>query len=141
MKFHILAYGAYMVNASGCVECHTQTDDKGQIIKEVTFAGGRAFPFADGSVVRSANLTQDMETGIGGWSNEMFVQKFKVYADSAYVAPSVAPGEFKYWMPWTTYGKMETDDLKAIYAYLKTVQLISNKVVMFTPVPAAPPAN
>ncbi len=131
-KSDILAYGAYMTNASGCVECHTQID-KGVIIKEVSFAGGREFGFPDGSVLRSSNLTSDKQTGIGQWTEEMFVQKFKVYADSSYVPPQVGPGEFNSIMPWTMYGQMETDDLKAIYAYLKTVAPISNKVVKFTP--------
>ncbi|MBL7846833.1 MAG: c-type cytochrome [Cyclobacteriaceae bacterium] len=132
-KTDILAYGAYMTNASGCVECHTQVDGKGQIMKEVSFAGGREFIFPDGSVVRSANLTQDMESGIGQWTEDMFVQKFKVYADSTYQAPKVEPGGFNSMMPWTMYGHMETEDLKAIYAYLKTIAPISNKVTKFTP--------
>jgi len=132
-KSDILAYGAYMTNASGCVECHTQVNDKGQILKEVSFAGGREFLFPDGSIVRTANLTQDMETGIGQWTEDMFVQKFKVYADSSYVVPEVEKGGFQSMMPWTMYGQMETDDLKAIYAYLKTIQPVPNRVVKFTP--------
>lgn len=131
-KSDVIAYGAYMTNASGCIECHTQVD-KGVIIKEVAFAGGREFMYPDHSVVRSANLTSDKETGIGQWTEEMFVQKFKVYGDSSYVPPPVGPGEFNSMMPWTMYGQMETDDLKAIYAYLRTIEPISNKVVKFTP--------
>ncbi len=131
-KTDILAYGAYMTNASGCVECHTQVNDKGQIMKEVSFGGGREFVFPDGSIVRTANLTQDMESGIGQWTEDMFVQKFKVYADSSYVVPDVEQGAFQSVMPWTMYGHMEVDDLKAIYAYLKTIQPIENRVVKFT---------
>ncbi len=131
-KTDFLAYGAYMTNASGCVECHTQLNDKGQIIKEVSFGGGREFKFPDGSVVRSGNLTQDMGTGIGQWTEDMFLSKFRVYGDSSYVAPDVAGGEFNSMMPWTMYSRMETDDLKAIYTFLKTVKPIENKVVKFT---------
>lgn len=131
-KSDILAYGAYMANASGCVECHTQVDGKGVIIREVAFSGGREFMFPDKSIVRSTNLTSDMATGLGQWTEEMFVQKFKVYGDSAYVTPKVAPGEFNSIMPWTMYGLMETEDLKAIYTYLKTIAPISNPVVKFT---------
>ena len=36
-------------------------------------------------------------------------------------------------MPWTMYGGMKESDLKAIYAYLKTVEPISNQVVKFSP--------
>ena len=129
----ILAYGAYMVNASGCVECHTQVDGKGVILPEVAFAGGREFLFPDKSILRSSNLTTDQETGIGAWTEEMFLAKFKVYGDSSYVPPAVAPGEFNSIMPWTMYGHMKTSDLKAIYAYLKSIAPISNKVEKFTP--------
>ncbi|HRI80109.1 MAG TPA: c-type cytochrome [Cyclobacteriaceae bacterium] len=131
-KSDVLAYGSYLTNASGCVECHTQVD-KGQIIKEVSYGGGREFAFPDGSVVRSSNISPDNNTGIGKWTEEMFVARFKVYADSSYENPVVAPGEFNSIMPWTMYGKMERDDLAAIFAYLKTVKPIENTVVKFTP--------
>jgi mono/diheme cytochrome c family protein len=131
-KTDMLAYGAYMVNAAACIECHTKVD-KGQIIPDLAFGGGRDFKFPDGSVVMSANITPDKETGIGSWTEDMFIQRFKSYADSAYTPPSVAMGEFNTIMPWTMYGKMERDDLAAIYAYLRTVNPISNSVVKYTP--------
>jgi hypothetical protein len=129
-KTDLLAYGAYMTNAAGCAECHTQVD-KGQIIPEVMFGGGREFQFPDGSTVVSSNISTDKETGIGSWSKEVFVQRFKAYADSTYVSENVAAGEFNTVMPWTMYGQMESDDLEAIYTYLKTVAPISNTVVKF----------
>ena len=127
-----LAYGGYMANSSGCVECHTDVD-KGQIIPELSFAGGRAFGFPDGSVVRSSNITPDKETGIGGWTREQFVARFKAYADSAYVIPSVNPGEFNTIMPWTMYAQMKEEDLSAIFTYLQSVKPIANAVTKFTP--------
>jgi mono/diheme cytochrome c family protein len=133
----ILAYGAYLVNASGCAECHTQIDGKGVIIPEVAFAGGREFMFPDKSVLRSSNLTSDGETGIGTWTEELFLTKFKIYGDSTYVPPKVVPGEYNSVMPWTMYGHMKTSDLKAIFAYLKTIAPISNKVQKFKPAMAS----
>jgi len=130
-KTDLIAYGAYMTNAAGCAECHTQVD-KGQVIPELMFGGGRDFKFPDGSVVRSANISPDKETGIGSWTREMFISKFKAYADSTYVPVEVAPGEFNSIMPWTMYGQMDEEDLTAIYAYLQTVNPISNSVVKFT---------
>ena len=127
-----IAYGAYMINATACVECHTQVD-KGQIIPELKFGGGREFPFADGSVVRSSNITSDDETGIGKWTEELFIQKFKAYADSNYVSEKINAGEFNSYMPWTMYAQMERDDLTAIFRYLKSIKPISNKVTKFTP--------
>ena len=130
-KTDLLAYGKYITNASGCIECHTK-EDKGQIIPELAFGGGREFKFPDGTVLRSVNITPD-KTGLGDWTEETFVQRFKMYADSAYVVPSVQPGEFNSIMPWVMYAEMEEDDLKAIYAYLRTVKPIENIVERFTP--------
>jgi mono/diheme cytochrome c family protein len=125
-----IAYGAYMTNAAGCIECHTDVKG-GQIIAEMAFSGGRAFQFPDGSVVRSTNLTPHA-TGLALWTEEMFVKRFKQYADSAYTIPTVGPGEFNTVMPWTMYGQMNEEDLKAIFAYLKTVKPIENIVERFT---------
>ncbi len=126
-----IAYGAYMINASGCVECHTKVE-KGRIIPELSFSGGREFAFADGSMVRSSNITPDVESGIGKWTEEMFIQKFKVFSDSSYVPEKVKPGEFNSWMPWVMYSGMDREDLAAIFHYLKSVKPISNKVEKFT---------
>lgn len=126
----LLAYGSYMVNASGCIECHTQVN-KGIIIPDLAFSGGREFLFPDGSAVRSTNITPDEETGIGKWTKEAFIQRFKLFTDSSYVLPAVNPGEFNSYMPWTMYARMSKQDLGAIYTYLKTVKPISNKVVKF----------
>lgn len=126
-----IAYGKYMTNASACIECHTDVKD-GQIIPELAFAGGRAFQFPDGATVRSMNITPH-KTGIGSWTEEMFVQRFKMYADTAYVLPGVKSGDFNSIMPWTMYAHMEEDDLKAIFAYLKTVNPLENSVERFTP--------
>lgn len=127
-----VAYGAYLVNASGCIECHTQVTPQGVIIPELAFSGGRSFPFPDGSVVTTANLTQCPDTGIGNWDEATFVARFKQYADSGYVNPKVNPGEFNTIMPWTMYAGMKEEDLKAIFAYLKTIAPIKNEVIKFT---------
>ena len=130
-----LANGAYLVNAGGCIECHTYAE-KGQIDRTMAFAGGRAFQMPDGSTVTSSNITPDQETGIGNFSKEAFIQRFKMYADSAYTPPPVAAGDFNTIMPWTMYATMTTEDLGAIYTFLRTVTPIKNKVEKFTPAPA-----
>ncbi|GIL21496.1 MAG: hypothetical protein BroJett042_00090 [Bacteroidota bacterium] len=128
----MLAYGAYMTNASGCIECHTPVD-KGQIIQDMAFGGGRGFQFPDGSIVYSSNISPDTQTGIGSWTKETFIKRFKAYADSTYVPEKVAPGAFNTIMPWTMYGAMTEQDLGAIYTYLKSVKPISNSVTRFKP--------
>src|SRR5450432_582860 len=131
-----LAYGKYMVNASSCIECHTRVS-KGQIIQDLAFSGGREFMMADGSIVRSANLTPDAATGIGSWTKEMFMNKFKAYSDSSYHPRTVAAGEFNSIMPWRMYGRMKPEDLEAIYKYITSVKAINNKVAKFTQAVAA----
>ncbi|MDF2159143.1 c-type cytochrome [Algoriphagus sp. CAU 1675] len=126
-----VAYGGYLLNAAGCMECHTQADPQGMIIPELALSGGRSFQMPGGTV-NSSNITPDPETGIGNWNEAAFVARFKQYVDSGYVAPKVAPGEFNSIMPWIMYAGMKEDDLKAIYAYLKTVKPIKNEVVRFT---------
>jgi hypothetical protein len=125
-----LAYGQYLVNAAACMECHTPVN-KGQIISELAFSGGREFPYYK-TVVRSSNITPDRETGIGKWTPEAFVRQFKAYADSSYVAPTVKYNAYNTVMPWMMYATMTEQDLRAISAYLKTVKPISNEVVKFT---------
>lgn len=124
-----LAYGQYLVNASSCIDCHTQVE-KGQIIPELAYGGGREFAMP-GGLLRSSNITPDAATGIGAWTKEVFVQKFKVYADSSYKSPDVKPGEFNSIMPWKMYSGMTEEDLSAIYTYLKSVKPVSNKVEKF----------
>jgi len=126
-----LAYGKYMVNACACMECHTKVD-KGQIIPALAFSGGREFIFPDGSVVRSANITPDEETGIGNWNEDAFINRFKTYADSSYTPPAVEKGAFQSIMPWLMYSHMTREDLSAIYAYIRSLQPIRNSVVKFT---------
>ena len=131
-KSDVVNYGKYLVNAASCVECHTQFE-KGSLVAGTEFGGGREFPFPDGSVVRSANISSDENTGIGGWDEETFVSLFKAHSDSATLATKLNPGDFNSIMPWTMYGKMQEEDLKAIFAYLKTVAPFKNEVVKFTP--------
>ncbi len=125
-----LAYGAYMTTASACIECHTPVKH-GQIIPELAYSGGREFLFPDGSVVRSANLTPDNATGIGGWTEDRFISRFKSYADSNYVLPAARPGNFNTVMPWTQYARMKKEDLAAIYHYLRQMPSIRNPVEKF----------
>jgi mono/diheme cytochrome c family protein len=127
-----VAYGAYMINAAVCIECHTQVSPDGVIIPEKAFSGGRDFIFPDGSKVTSSNLTPCPDTGIGNWTEEKFLARFKQYTDSGYVTPKVKQGEFNTIMPWTMYAGMKEEDLKAIYAYLKTLKPITNEVIKFT---------
>jgi len=135
-KTDVVNYGKYIVNAAACKECHTQFA-KGKLVAGTEFGGGREFPFPDGSKVRSGNITPDNATGIGNWTEETFIALFHARSDSATLATKLKPGEFNSLMPWTMYGKMHDEDLKAIYAYLKTIVPLNNKVQKYSPAVAA----
>jgi mono/diheme cytochrome c family protein len=130
----LVNYGKYLTNAASCIDCHTPFE-KGSLIAGKEFGGGREFPFPDGSIVRSANISSDQETGIGGWDAETFVSIFQAHSDSATLNTKLNPGEFNSIMPWTMFGKMKEDDLNAIFAYLKTVPAIKNEVIKYTAAP------
>jgi hypothetical protein len=127
-----LAYGKYLVNAVGCIECHTQ-NEKGQHLPGMDFAGGLKFQFPNNDIIRSANITPDLETGIGSWTKEAFIQRFKSYVDST-GAPKLIPTpehQKNTIMPWTALGGMTEEDLAAIYTYMRTVTPVKNKVETF----------
>ena len=129
-KTDTLAYGKYMFTASLCSKCHTPAE-KGKDIEGKFLAGGFEFPFPDGSMVRSSNITPDKETGIGSWTEDEFLKRFRIYSDSSYVPQSINTGDFQTVMPWDFYSRMNEEDLKAIFAYIKTVPAVNNKVVKF----------
>ncbi|MTI88931.1 MAG: cytochrome c [Balneolaceae bacterium] len=128
-----VAYGKYLVTAASCADCHT-TMEQGAPIPGMEFAGGNEFPLIDNSIVRTANITPDPKTGIGNWTEEQFIQRFKEYADSSFVFHKVEKGEFNTAMPWRMYSRMSQEELSAIYAYLQTVEPKKNAVTHFTPV-------
>lgn len=130
-KSDTVKYGAYLVNSSACIECHTQVD-KGQIIPSLAFGGGRVFKMPNGEAV-SANITPDKETGIGDWTAEQFVTRFKTYADPNNLV-DMGPKDINTIMPWSMFAGMDTSDLRSIYAYLQTVKPIKNEVTHFVAV-------
>ncbi|OGU77146.1 MAG: cytochrome C [Ignavibacteria bacterium RBG_16_34_14] len=130
-KSDVLKYGKYLATIAGCEGCHTPTD-QGEPLPGMDFAGGEEFTLPHG-VVRSLNITPDTETGIGNWTKEDFIKRFKYYdTDSTRNIP-VGPEEFNTVMPWTMFAGMTEEDLGAIYEYLRTIKPVKNKVERFTP--------
>ena len=126
-------YGEYVTNAAACLECHTNTVE-GKKIGE-PLAGGFEFHFPNGGIVRSANITPSEDGGIGRWSREEFIQRFKQYQDSAYVIPSINwdRGDMQTPMPWMMYSTMTNEDLGAIYDYLLTIKPVPGMIEKWTP--------
>jgi len=118
-----IAYGKYVIAAANCSLCHSQKNN-GKIIAGMEYAGGIKFSIGK-KIFTSANLTPDKNTGIGNWTEDAFVQRFKSAADTSGKenANGVSP------MPWYDYGGMSATDLKAIYKYLRSIKPVNNKVI------------
>ncbi len=125
-----LAYGKYLITIANCGDCHTPMD-KGQPIKSLVFAGGMEFHMPWGTI-RTANITPDNETGIGKWTKEQFINRFKSLASDSVQNVPVKPHEFNTIMPWTYYAGMKDEDLGAIYTYLRTVKPVHHEVIKYT---------
>lgn len=123
-------YGEYLVTVGVCADCHTaQPNGK-------RFAGGHDFRFPGGLAVRSSNITPDPETGIGKWTENQFVKRFQLYRQWANgTAPQVGPERFTI-MPWIDLSQLDPDDLRAMYAYLRTVPAVRNRVELHPAVPS-----
>ena len=76
----------------------------------------------------AANLTPDQNTGLGIWTEDMFLNALKMGKHMGTSRPILPP------MPWNWYGQIPEADLKALFAYLKSIPAISNRV----PVPMTP---
>jgi hypothetical protein len=125
-------YPAYVTGVAGCLACHTGADDRGQLIG-APYAGGRDFkiPAPGAGIVRSANLTPD-ETGLGAWTREMFIGRFKAATLEAARAQATEPGGYNTVMPWWAYAGMTEEDLGAIYDFLRALPPVKNKVAKTT---------
>lgn len=118
-------YGEYLVTMASCSDCHTPMTPQGAPDFSKAFAGGMHFK-TDVLDVTVANITPDSTTGIGSWTEEVFLTKFKTSLEA--VKKGDNPGKMNTEMPWAIYATMKEDDLKAIYAYLRTVPPVKNKV-------------
>jgi alcohol dehydrogenase (quinone), cytochrome c subunit len=108
--------GRYLATAANCVSCHTRPGG-------APFAGGVPFPTPLGTIY-STNITPDPETGIGKWSETDLIRAMHegIAADGRRLYPA---------FPYPSFTKVTDDDVKAIYAYVKTL----------TPVRYRPPSN
>lgn len=151
----LIARGKYLVTTGGCDDCHTPkiytangpVPDTTRLLSG--FQQGGTLPALDVKYVApgnwvatesnfsawvgpwgisyASNLTPDNATGIGALSEEMFIKTLREGKYMGVGRPLLPP------MPWPTIGQMTDQDLKAIYAYLKTINPISNKVPEPTP--------
>lgn len=130
-----VAYGEYMTNAAVCADCHTPIDGQGAPLPGMDFAGGMVFSPGGVGIVRSANITPDGATGIGSWTEQQFIDRFRAFRGAPARRLEGAERAENSEMPWTAYAGMTDDDLGAIYAYLRSVKPVTNRVVKFGAAP------
>lgn len=125
-----LAYGRYMLRSALCADCHTPIDDRGTPLPGMDFAGGMQF-LETGYRSRAANITPDADTGIGSWTEQQFIDRFKGFAGIESPVLSEIERRQNTPMPWTAYAGMTREDLAAIYAALRAQKPIVNRVNRF----------
>jgi mono/diheme cytochrome c family protein len=153
--------GKYLVAVGGCNDCHTplkmgpegpapdmdrmlsghpenfpiarQAASPGREWMISIAATGTAYSGPWG-VSFTANLTPDRNTGLGIWTEDMFIRAMRTGKHMGTSRDILPP------MPWTNYAQMPDDDLKALFAYLRTIKPITNHVPDPIP-PSAPVAT
>lgn len=105
--------GRYLAAAADCTACHTLPGSD-------EYAGGVAFRLPFGTLY-SSNLTADPETGLGGWTEDEFVNA--VRAGVARGGRHLYPAH-----PYTSYAGMARNDVLAIKAYLDSLPAVKNAV-------------
>lgn len=110
----MVAKGEYLAYAAGCVTCHTADKDDAQPL-----AGGRALKSPFGTFY-SPNITPDIATGIGAWSDDDFVRA---------LWEGLSPEGEHYFpaFPFTAYTGISRADALAIKAYLFSLEAAVNR--------------
>lgn len=107
----LIAKGKYLTTAADCMPCHTGPNAK-------PFSGGLMLDTPFGGI-SSPNITPDVQTGIGSWSEKDFYRALHhgIGKGGEYLYPA---------MPYTSFTKMTEDDVKAVYTYLHSLEPVSN---------------
>ena len=110
--------GKYLVTVGGCSDCHTP-QQRGVPIAGLEYAGGAELKGPWGTVA-SANITPD-PSGISYYDEELFIETIR----TGYVkgARKLSPI-----MPWHEYRNLSDEDLKAIFACLRTLKAVQHRV-------------
>lgn len=143
--------GAYLVNLAGCNDCHSPkiftamgpvpdttkllsghpADSKLLPIDAALVQPGKWYMGSSDmtawagpwGVSFTANLTPDEPTGIGTWTEEVFIKALRSGKHMGIGRPLMPP------MPWQAIGQSTDEDLKEIFAYLKSLPPVHNKVM------------
>ncbi len=150
---HVVQRGEYLVKIMGCNDCHTpwKMGPAGPEPDMTRFLSGHpeqigplpatkaAEPFVwSGFATNTAysgpwgvsyafNLTPEQNTGLGIWTEDMFIKTIRTGRHMGTSRPINPP------MPWPAYRNASDEDLKSIYAYLRTITPIVNHVPDYQP--------
>lgn len=116
----IIARGKSLVfGPAHCADCHSlaNADSLFEAGEEVPLSGGYGFELPFGTIY-SANISSDVETGIGRYSDKEIARalRYGVKADGTLV------------MPFMPFSNLSDEDLQAIVSYLKSQKPVKNKV-------------
>ena len=117
----LLERGRYLVEVVGfCGACHTTRGAQGQVLPGMELAGGRVFA-ERGLRAVTPNITQDVETGIGRWTDAQIADSIRNgrRPDGSLIGPP---------MPVESYRGISDRDLTAMVSYLRTVPAVRNAV-------------
>jgi mono/diheme cytochrome c family protein len=110
------ANGAVIFNAGGCASCHAVPKQPDRF----RLGGGLAIPSPFG-IFYAPNISPDPDDGIGKWTEVDFVNAVK---------RGISPGGTHYFpaFPYTSYAHATAQDVRDLFAYLKTLPKVSGKV-------------
>ena len=111
-----LANGLTAFNAGGCSSCHAVPGQPDRL----TLGGGLAIPSPFGTFY-APNISPDPVDGIGRWTEADFVSA---------VTRGISPTGFHYFpaFPYTSYRHAKVEDVRDLFAYLKTLSPVAGKV-------------
>jgi mono/diheme cytochrome c family protein len=111
--------GAYLARVANCITCHSPMDGRGQPVAGMELAGGFKMKNAQGRELVTPNLTPD-PSGISYYDEEMFVKALRT--------GQVGARRLDPEMPWSYFRNMTDEDLRAIFAYLRSVKPVKHRV-------------
>lgn len=118
----LLDRGRYLVETiAGCGNCHTPKTSDGVPIADMNLAGAFVIEEPGLFIAYAPNITMDVETGLGDWSDADLIRAIRegFRPDGTLIGPP---------MPTPFYRDMSDRDVRAIVAYLRTVQPVENAV-------------
>jgi mono/diheme cytochrome c family protein len=110
--------GKHLATVGLCHHCHTPVDGRHRPLPGMDFAGGRTFVIG-GALTRASNITPHA-SGIAHYSEELFIRVLRT--------GNVGGRRLSPVMPWYDLRQMTDRDLKALWAYLKTVPAVAHDV-------------